>query len=60
MKNLNIEEVAKIEKCSCEEVCEACEAKYAHAITQSPKNNTNITGDIIAQIVLNNTNEKNN
>lgn len=61
MKNLNlsINEVSKAEKCECTEVCEACAEKYAHTFDESPKYNTNITSDVIAEIVLSNVSEEN-
>jgi hypothetical protein len=52
MKNLNIEEIAKIEKCECEEVCEACREKHSHSFPENNPVNAHITGDLIATIVL--------
>ncbi len=61
MKNqkLSINEVSKAEKCECTEVCEACAEKYAHTFDESPKYHTNITSDVIAEIVLSNVSEEN-
>lgn len=55
MKNLNIKEVAKIEKCECTEVCEACTEKHSHSFPENNSNTSSITGDVIANIVLANT-----
>lgn len=58
MKNLNIEEIAKLEKCDCEAPCEACQKKYAHAFPEGYPSTANITGDLIATLVLNNNDHK--
>lgn len=60
MKNqkLSINEVSKAEKCECTEVCEACAEKYAHTFDENPKHHTNITSDVIAEIVLSNVSEE--
>lgn len=52
MKNPNLSEVVKIEKCECEEVCESCLEKYAHTFDAAVQNHTGISGDVIAEIVL--------
>jgi hypothetical protein len=57
MKNLKIEEIAKLQHCECESPCEACLEKYAHVFENNEENiasvsATNITGDAIANYVL--------
>ena len=57
MKNLKIEEIAKLQHCECESPCEACLEKYAHVFENDEENiasvsATNITGDAIANYVL--------
>jgi hypothetical protein len=61
MKNLKIEEIAKLEHCECESPCGACLEKYAHVFEKDEENiasvsATNITGDAIANYVLTHTN----
>ena len=62
MKNLKIEEIAKLEHCECESPCGACLEKYAHVFEKDEENiasvsATNITGDAIANYVLTHTND---
>jgi hypothetical protein len=57
MKNLKIEEIAKLEHCECESPCGACLEKYAHVFEKDEENiasvsATNMTGDAIANYVL--------
>jgi glutamine synthetase type III len=61
MKNLKIEEIAKLQHCECESPCEACLEKYAHVFENDEEkiasiSATNITGDAIANYVLTHTN----
>ncbi len=62
MKNLKIEEIAKLQHCECESPCEACLEKYAHVFENDEENIaslavTNMTGDTIANYVLTHTND---
>jgi len=57
MKDLKIEEIAKLEHCECESPCGACLEKYAHVFEKDEENVaslsvTNMTGDAIANYVL--------
>jgi hypothetical protein len=57
MKDLKIEEIAKLEHCECESPCGACLEKYAHVFAKDEENiasvsATNMTGDAIANYVL--------
>jgi hypothetical protein len=57
MKDLKIEEIAKLEHCECESPCGACLEKYAHVFEKDEENiasvsATNMTGDAIANYVL--------
>ena len=62
MKDLKIEEIAKLEHCECESPCGACLEKYAHVFAKDEENiasvsATNMTGDAIANYVLTHTND---
>lgn len=57
MKDLKIEEIAKLEHCECESPCGACLEKYAHVFAKDEENVaslsvTSMTGDAIANYVL--------
>lgn len=57
MKDLKIEEIAKLEHCECESPCGTCLEKYAHVFAKDEENiasvsATNMTGDAIANYVL--------
>ena len=57
MKNLKIEEIAKLQHCECESPCEACLEKYAHVFEKDEEkiaslSVTSMTGDAIANYVL--------
>lgn len=57
MKDLKIEEIAKLEHCECESPCGACLEKYAHVFEKDEENIaslsvTSMTGDAIANYVL--------
>lgn len=58
MKNLNIEQIAKIEKCECEEVCGACKEKYSNTFADGSPIVSTITGEMIGSFVLRNTTEE--
>jgi hypothetical protein len=57
MKDLKIEEIAKLQHCECESPCEACLEKYAHVFEKDEEkiaslSITSMTGDAIANYVL--------
>ena len=57
MKDLKIEEIAKLEHCECESPCGACLEKYAHVFAKDEENIAsvsakNMKGDTIANYVL--------
>lgn len=51
-KELNIEEIAKIEKCDCTEVCEPCKEKHSHSFAENSADPTHFTGLDIANIIM--------
>lgn len=59
MKNLNLNEVQKLEHCDCEEVCDMCKGKYEYILdktnTDTANNNLVVTlhGTIIGDFVYN-------
>ncbi len=59
MKNLNLNEVQKLEHCDCDEVCLACKEKYEHILDQTSTDTatTNVvaplSGTIIGDFVYN-------
>jgi hypothetical protein len=59
MKNLNLNEVQKLEHCECDEVCLACKEKYEHMLDQASTDTTNnavvntLSGTIIGDFVYN-------
>lgn len=60
MKNLNLNEVQKLEHCDCEEVCDMCKGKYEYILNQTSTDTatTNVvaplSGTAIGEFVYNN------